>query len=50
MAKMTKAQVKRRIVECQRKVVKCLGSGHITMSEAASCLMPLQKLEKKLNK
>jgi|MDSW01.3.fsa_nt_gb hypothetical protein len=50
MGKMTKAQAKKRIDECRKKVVKCLGSGHISMTEAASALRPLDSIFKKLNK
>lgn len=33
MAKLTKAQTRRRMVECQNKILKAMDSGHFTSSQ-----------------
>ena len=48
MARLTKNQCGKRIVECQKKLIKVLESGHVTLSQIQPSMDALGKLMGKL--
>ena len=48
MAKMTKAQARKRLQEAQNKVMMCIMSGHITLEQANKVAAPLHRLIERL--
>lgn len=48
MAKLTKNQAGKRIVECQKKLIKVLESGHLSLAQIQPAMTALTKLVGKL--
>lgn len=48
VAKLTKAQARKRLQEAKAKVIACAGSGHITLESAAKVCTSLDSLIRRM--